>query len=234
MANDVLEKGIGTNENDVFVVTKEYLTHQDLKTVIPISGNKSQIASDLLDLIQKYSQDEKSADSKIQMTNPIIDSDSDTILYSGSVLDSDSDSGSDSDLDSDSILNYDSDSGSDSDLDSDSILNYDSDSGSDSDLDSDSILNYDSDSGSDSNPDSDSVLDSDSILNYDSDSGSGSGPDSDSVLDSDSILNYDSDSGSGSGPDSGPDSVSSFKTSDTNQNIRRKPVQMRGRIFKRK
>ncbi|MBZ3936089.1 bifunctional phosphopantothenoylcysteine decarboxylase/phosphopantothenate--cysteine ligase CoaBC [Methanimicrococcus blatticola] len=51
VANDVKEKGMGTNENDVYVVTKDYLINHDLKTVVPISGNKEKIAAELFDLI---------------------------------------------------------------------------------------------------------------------------------------------------------------------------------------
>ncbi|MDR2944378.1 MAG: bifunctional phosphopantothenoylcysteine decarboxylase/phosphopantothenate--cysteine ligase CoaBC [Methanosarcinales archaeon] len=51
VANDVKEKGMGTDENDVYAVTKDYLTHHDLKTVIPISGSKEKIAAELFDLI---------------------------------------------------------------------------------------------------------------------------------------------------------------------------------------
>lgn len=51
VANDVKEKGMGTNENDVYVVTKDYLTNHDLKTVVPISGSKEKIAAELFDLI---------------------------------------------------------------------------------------------------------------------------------------------------------------------------------------
>ncbi|MDR0768187.1 MAG: bifunctional phosphopantothenoylcysteine decarboxylase/phosphopantothenate--cysteine ligase CoaBC [Methanosarcinales archaeon] len=52
VANDVKEKGLGTNENDVYVVTKDYLVNHDLKTVVPISGSKSEIAAALFDLIR--------------------------------------------------------------------------------------------------------------------------------------------------------------------------------------
>ena len=51
VANDVKEKGMGTNENDVYVVTKDYLVNHDLETVIPISGSKGEIAAALFDLI---------------------------------------------------------------------------------------------------------------------------------------------------------------------------------------
>lgn len=51
-ANDVLEKGLGTDENEIYVVTKEYLASRDMKTVVPISGTKREIAGALFDLIQ--------------------------------------------------------------------------------------------------------------------------------------------------------------------------------------
>ncbi|WNY28615.1 Coenzyme A biosynthesis bifunctional protein CoaBC [Methanimicrococcus stummii] len=51
VANDVKEKGMGTDENDVYVVTKEYVVNRDMKTVVPISGSKSEIATALFDLI---------------------------------------------------------------------------------------------------------------------------------------------------------------------------------------
>ncbi|WNY22881.1 Coenzyme A biosynthesis bifunctional protein CoaBC [Methanimicrococcus hongohii] len=53
VANDVKEKGMGTNENDVYVVTKDYLSNHDLNTIIPISGTKTEIAAALFDLIFK-------------------------------------------------------------------------------------------------------------------------------------------------------------------------------------
>ncbi|MCL2549992.1 MAG: bifunctional phosphopantothenoylcysteine decarboxylase/phosphopantothenate--cysteine ligase CoaBC [Methanimicrococcus sp.] len=51
VANDVKEKGMGTADNDVWLVTKDYLTNHDMKTVVPISGNKEKIAAKLFDYI---------------------------------------------------------------------------------------------------------------------------------------------------------------------------------------
>lgn len=51
VANDVREKGMGTDENDVYIVTKDYLVNHDLKTVVPVSGNKEKIAAELFNYI---------------------------------------------------------------------------------------------------------------------------------------------------------------------------------------
>lgn len=51
VANDVKEKGMGTDDNDVWLVTKDYLINHDMKTVVPISGNKEKIAAELFDYI---------------------------------------------------------------------------------------------------------------------------------------------------------------------------------------
>ncbi|MDV0445621.1 Coenzyme A biosynthesis bifunctional protein CoaBC [Methanimicrococcus sp. At1] len=59
VANDVKEKGMGTDENDVYVVTKEYSVNHDLKTVVPISGNKNEIAAALFDLISDRMDEEE-------------------------------------------------------------------------------------------------------------------------------------------------------------------------------
>lgn len=58
VANDVKEKGMGTNENDVYAVTKDYLVNHDLKTIVSISGSKEKIAAELFDLIAKEADKE--------------------------------------------------------------------------------------------------------------------------------------------------------------------------------
>ena len=51
VANDVREKGMGTADNDVYLVTKDYLKTHDLKSVISISGSKEMIAVELFNSI---------------------------------------------------------------------------------------------------------------------------------------------------------------------------------------
>jgi len=58
VANDVKEKGMGTTDNDVWLVTKDYLTNRNMKTVVPISGNKEKIAAELFNhIIVEVSKD---------------------------------------------------------------------------------------------------------------------------------------------------------------------------------
>ena len=51
VANDVQKKGMGTAENDVYAVTRDYLKNRDMNTVISLSGSKEKIAVELFDLI---------------------------------------------------------------------------------------------------------------------------------------------------------------------------------------
>ena len=51
VANDVKEKGMGTADNDVYLVTSEYLKTHDLKSILSISGSKEKIAAELFDCI---------------------------------------------------------------------------------------------------------------------------------------------------------------------------------------
>ena len=51
VANDVKEKGMGTADNDVYLVTKDYLKTRNLKSVISISGSKEKIAAELFDYV---------------------------------------------------------------------------------------------------------------------------------------------------------------------------------------
>ena len=51
VANDVKEKGMGTDDNDVYLVTSKYLKDRDLKSVLSISGSKEKIAAELFDCI---------------------------------------------------------------------------------------------------------------------------------------------------------------------------------------
>jgi len=51
VANDVKKKGMGTADNDVYLVTSEYLKTRNMESVISISGDKEKIAAELFDSI---------------------------------------------------------------------------------------------------------------------------------------------------------------------------------------
>lgn len=51
VANDVKEKGMGTADNDVYLILKDYLVNRNTDTVVPISGSKEKIAAELFDYI---------------------------------------------------------------------------------------------------------------------------------------------------------------------------------------
>ena len=92
VANDVREKGMGTADNDVYLVTPMYLKTQNSANVISISGSKEKIAAELFDCIsaempKTENPDFSTAASTTELTdlffidsNDIDDSDSEPII----------------------------------------------------------------------------------------------------------------------------------------------------------
>ena len=90
VANDVKEKGMGTADNDVYLVTKDYLKTHDLKSVISISGSKEKIAVELFNSIVSILSENTDSDTVTKQQGPcftMLDLDSETQNFSSNESD---------------------------------------------------------------------------------------------------------------------------------------------------